>query len=369
MCIRDRSQTIRLEEKDYEIQQLRQRLQSQSSSNRDYQEARSKAEISNGIQLMWREEERSPSGMNRRFAADAVVDGTTVYVIWCSNYYTSQVRVYQTQSNAWSNLPDCPISCCPIEIINGLLTTIGGYSKSSKADNKLLSFTGDDQDRKWTEKYPPMPTCRHSSTALCTETYLIVAGGKDRDKVVMRKVEVMNTETHQWSTASDLPAPRLYSSITICDDILYMLGGACGAKHIPVRSVYICSLSALLQSCQPAHLTDRVSVVDQTSMWSRVEDLPVTSSTCVSLHGQLLAVGGIDSNDKPVTAVYMYNPTAAKWEVISHMYTPRSYCYAAVLSNNQLIVMGGMVESDLHCSFKGNSESNNTDSTECAVMK
>jgi hypothetical protein len=37
----------------------------------------------------------------------------------------------------------------------------------------------------------------------------------------------------------------------------------------------------------------------------------------------------------------MYNPTTDSWEVISHMGTPRYNCIAAVLPNNQLMVVGG----------------------------
>ena len=37
----------------------------------------------------------------------------------------------------------------------------------------------------------------------------------------------------------------------------------------------------------------------------------------------------------------MYNPDSDSWEVISHMATPRYLCFAAVLPNNQLMVVGG----------------------------
>ena len=37
----------------------------------------------------------------------------------------------------------------------------------------------------------------------------------------------------------------------------------------------------------------------------------------------------------------MYNPTVNSWEVISHMITRRWNCIAAVLPNNELMVIGG----------------------------
>ena len=66
--------------------------------------------------------------------------------------------------------------------------------------------------------------------------------------------------------------------------------------------------------------------------------------TCVSIHGQLLAIGGRrDTDGKPITAIHMYNPTTDSWEVISHMGTPRRGCIATVLPNNQLMVVGGKI--------------------------
>ena len=52
-----------------------------------------------------------------------------------------------------------------------------------------------------------MPTKRYGSTALCTGTALIVAGGVSEDHSTLQTVEVMNTETLQWSTAAHLPQP------------------------------------------------------------------------------------------------------------------------------------------------------------------
>ena len=57
--------------------------------------------------------------------------------------------------------------------------------------------------------------------------------------------------------------------------------------------------------------------------------------------GQLLAVGGKDSDNKPTTAVYMYNQATNSWNVISHMATARKNCLAAVLPNNKLMLVGG----------------------------
>ena len=75
-------------------------------------------------------------------------------------------------------------------------------------------------------------------------------------------------------------------------------------------------------------------------MWHQLADTPVTLSTCASLQGQLLAVGGYDSDDKQTTAIHMYNTTTNSREVISHMTTPQFQCLVAVLPHNEHMVVG-----------------------------
>ena len=124
--------------------------------------------------------------------------------------------------------------------------------------------------------------------------------------------------------------------MTLCGDQVYILSGYNVSKQ-PSNAVYTCSLNALLQSCTTLQEMGKIAV------WKTIADLPVTESTCVSLHGQLLAIGGRDSSFKSrsTAAVFKYNLSLKCWEVISHMLTPRHLCFAAVMSDNRLIVVGG----------------------------
>ena len=165
--------------------------------------------------------------------------------------------------------------------------------------------------------------------------------GEGRKK--LSTVDVMDTETPQWSTASSLQHPLYQASATLCGDQVYMLGGYYQSGK-QSKSVFTCSLAALLQSCQPQSLGERLKTLSSASrpkVWHQLADTPITISTCASLHGQLLAVGGTDSDVKETTAIHMYNTTTNCWEVISHMTTPRRQCLVAVLPHNQLMVVGG----------------------------
>ena len=88
--------------------------------------------------------------------------------------------------------------------------------------------------------------------------------------------------------------------------------------------------------------TKKCPLASRPKVWHQLADTPVTLSTCASLHGQLLAVGGKDTDCKQTTAIYMYNMTNNSWEVISHMATPRYRCSVAVLHYNELMIVGGL---------------------------
>ena len=287
------------------------------------------------IKFKWIKRKKAPSGMSR--LCDAVVDGNTVYI---RDGGTVKICSYDATSDSWTQLPNPDYSSGDgsITVINGWLTTVGGFSS-----NELFSLTGESDSRRWTKRFPPMPTKRWRTTSLCNVTTLIVAGGRGEGGVVLSTVEVMNIRNHQWSTAANLLRPICIASATICGDCIYMLGGV--DEHSAfTKSVYTCSVSALLQSCVPSSAKVKKSSSSyKASVWRQVADLPATHCTCDFFHGRLLAVGGADdsSSRKASTAVYVYSSTSNTWEVISHMTTGRYSCFTAVLPNNRLMVVGG----------------------------
>ena len=188
-----------------------------------------------------------------------------------------------------------------------------------------------------------------------------MAGGwGDTGVGTVATTEVLNTVTLQWSTAIDLPQPTFCGSLVqVSDDQIYMVGAYDKDFINPIKLVYTCSLNALLQTCRPQSLTTRLAryLSQPSKVWRRGADIPAIDSAYVFLHGRLLAVGGKDSDDKLITAVRVYAPSSNSWEVISHMATPRRRCYAAVLPDNQLVVVGGYIDSSF----------NKTDSVEIAT--
>ena len=257
-------------------------------------------------------------------------------------YYQYYKKIYShnRSNNKWSELPDSPHSYCSLVVIDHKLTTIGGYEGLT---NKLFSLS----NMSWNERFPSMPTKRQQASALCTGTYLIVAGGMGECFSVLDVVEVLNLDNHQWSTAAKLLEPMYDASIVICHNCVLILGGNDKEWHPTIKSVGVCTLSSLLSSCNPERKTHQTSpTLPRRSVWSTVADIPVTKSTGVSLHGQPLAVGGVLTNEftTVVASVYLFEPITNSWKIISEMNIPRYRCFATVLSNNQLIVAGGFSE-------------------------
>ena len=320
-----------------QVLDLQQQLRQRGGQRREEEENSGAAASGGSIKLRWRDGGRAPCKMWGEVSA---VDGSVAYF---KPQGFKNAFAYNATTNKWSELPKCPNSYVSLAMINSLLTAIGGRTPSDEVTNSLLSLT----DNKWTKQFPPMPTKRCVTAVVCSSKSLIVAGGLGEGIKNLRVVEVMDTETLQWSTASSLPHPLSEATATLCGDQVYVLGGFSGG---PSKSVFTCSLAALLQSCQSQSLVAQLKTLPLTSrpkVWHQLADTPVILSTCASLHGQLLAVCGKGSDDKETTAIHMYNTTTNSWEIISHMTTPRYQCSVAVLPQNELMVVYGATPSGL----------------------
>ena len=224
-----------------QIAQLQQLRSTTNVTTRSKDEKRSsKARI----KMRWREGRKAPCEMIS--TNNAVADDTAVYFrTWKRNVFA-----YLTSTSSWSQLPDSPTNGCSSVIVNNLFTLVGG-DLNVTTTNQLFSLTGEGSHRRWTEVFPPMPTKRSRSTSLFTGTTLIVAGGKDQHHSTLKTVEVMSTDTLQWSTAADLPQPLLCAPGVVCGDLVYILSLQSDSK-----SMYTYPVSALIQSCRSRPTAD-----------------------------------------------------------------------------------------------------------------
>ena len=284
------------------------------------------------MKLTWRKGKPAPRSMFR--FCNAVMDKTVVYF---NANGDNEIYSYNTSSDLWTRVADCPNMYSSFVVINNMLTAIGGI-RDTLYSNKLYSLK---EGGAWIEEFPPMPTRRASVIAICTKSSLIVVGGTLYGSEQC-PVEVMNIASHQWSIAAEVSVKEMFrrASGVICGDQLYVLG------TVNSKSSYTCSVSDLLQSCQPTSKY-KEAPPRQSTIWRKLADLPLYNSTCVSLCGRLLAIGGnrsadISSTSTSSKSVYAYKPTTNSWEVISQMFVARRECFAVTLpTNNKLMIVGG----------------------------
>ena len=240
---------------------------------------------------------KAPERMER---GAAVVDGNTAYFRPAVSR-----RVYSYQNilgnEQCSRLPDNPNKDFSLAVIDGLLTSAGGW-KGRGSTNTLLSLTGEGERKQWSDVFPPMPTPRSSAACITTEKALVVSGGTAGDDD-LAALEVMHINTKQWTTVCPLPQKLRSLSGIVCGDSLYLAG--CCTRRYGSNSVFTCSLPDLWQ---PETLGSRIRWTfsrssTRSNVWKEISSLPVTRSTLASFGGHLLAIGG--DRDSPLMSIDM----------------------------------------------------------------
>ena len=282
------------------------------------------------LTLSWKTCKAAPCRMYR---GSATVCGSIAYF---RPGGTSQVHSYNLDTEEWSTFPECPRERFTLAVIKSLVTAVGGLHSGNPL-NTLLSLVEKDRRWIWVEHFPSMPTRRMFTAVACKGKALVVAGGYGKGYTTLATVEVMDTDTLQWSTASSLPHPLSDATATVCGNRVYLLGGV--NQRGRTNLVFSSSLSALMPSQTLGPKT--LSQAESHSVWYVNGDLPVFRSTCVTLKEQLLAFGGQDAHKKDTNNIYTYSTKTNSWEVISHMSTPRHWCLVTVFSDNKVMVVGG----------------------------
>ena len=269
------------------------------------------------LKLNWEACSKAPCAMVR---GAAVAHGSLAYF---STHASSDVFAYDLEKDDWSELPKCRQRGFGLAVVNDVLTAVGGGLHGG-CGNRLRSFNGS----KWVKMFPPMPTKRVLHTVVSTQNYLIAAGGLGVGKT-LSTVEVMDMNTLKWYTAASLPEPVQDMSATVCGGRLYLLG-----THV----VFTCTLDSLIRSCHPPSQTPPHT--SAASVWQRVADVPFMASTCTTLNGRVLAIGGEDSHLHPTAAVHMYDAKSDSWPLVGYMPTARSNCLVVALRNHIITVDG-----------------------------
>ena len=269
----------------------------------------------------------------------AVMIGDKVYVGGGDSYTGSNAHVamvYDTHVGSWISLPAYKCRWFSMAAVNNQLVLVGGKMIPPPSNANVLGVW-DERSQTWTHPFPEMPTPRYSTSVICYQRWLIVAGGTGyRSGFDVSKVEILDTQSMQWYEGPPLPKKCSQMSSTINGNMWYLSSGVSGLWiNQQVFSVCLDELISQAISAQPAGAISPST----SSPWHILTDIPLKHSTILILNGGLLAIGG-----KRSSAIYHYQPSSRSWVEVNHLPTKRSRCACVTLPTGEIFVAGGRNE-------------------------
>ena len=236
---------------------------------------------------------------------------------------------YKWSTEKWDKLPPCPYRNSALVIIDGTLTTVGGYENNfftNTFTNKLFTLRG----RRWVEELPPMKTACSQTAVVSTsdgEYVLVIGGGGSGGWTTT--VELFRVRSRRWCEVSDLPQPLARSSATICGNLIHVIGDD--------NRGFSCFLQDLPSSDQPttSHLSS------YTISWSSLPPLSVIRSTAATLCGQLVIIGG-QQGESTVNSVHQL--VDGQWVEAGSMSSDRKWCLVVSPSPDKIMIVGGWIK-------------------------
>ena len=265
-----------------------------------------------------------------------IVRGATAFSNKTKKFYFSCSRSFQIYSYSlleekWEKTkPPCPHLFFGMGVVQGCITAVGGQ-RGPNPISDLISLLEGQEERGWQEMFPPMPTKRMDMAVVVVtqedRTEHLIAVGGVNEKGVLATVEVLDLQTHEWTSVASLPQPvhLICPALSATHNHLYLLG----ARHS--KAVYSCSIHHLLHS--KPHQTEGV--------WSELPATPTYCPTGVVVEEYLVVVGGFDQEGEDSHAVSYLQKTLDRWVTLSNITTPRNKPLLANLPRGQLMVLGG----------------------------
>ena len=267
----------------------------------------------------------------------------------------SPVLVYSTNEHKWSTLPNQQRGAT-IAVLNNHVTLIGGQDLSTGKVTNTLS-TWYEEESRWKQVLPPMPTGRYSPAVISHANLLLVTGGMAEDaSTVLHTTDVLDLTSMKWTTFEglNLPIPLCWHHLALNGEYLYLVGGI---KVYPRQSpeddnsqAWRAKWSDVKQTAAPQHFQP------QRGVWTQIADPPTLWPTPVSCGGTLYTVGGQIRDGKPISTVYSYITARNQWVSVGDMSVGRGEHCAVPLSSNSIFVAGGYAETEGKASHSSSTE-------------
>ena len=254
------------------------------------------------------------------------------------------VLVYSTNELKWSTLLNQQEQQgAAIAVVNSHVTLIGGWDVSTGKGTNTLS-TWYEEEGRWKQVLPPMPTGRVCPAGISHDNLLMVTGGVAEDDTVLNTTDVLDLTTMKWTTTEglNLPVSLWWHHLALCGEYLYLVGGAAAfpwqSAEDANSQAWRAKWSDVKQTAAPQHSQP------QRGVWTRIADPLTLLPTAVSCGGTLYTVGGETRDGKLISTVYTYVTARDQWVSVGvDMSVGRDSHCAVPLSSSTIFVAGGYV--------------------------
>lgn len=259
---------------------------------------------------------------------------------WTGSGGDGIVMAYEPILSKWDILPPYNAKEFAMTAIDEKLVLVGGCNPHDTGDlhatGNLGIWCADTQEWEVPCPLPAMPTARSAPSAATYNNWLIVAGGLADDNSEVATVEALDVANKQWHTGPPTPMSWHRMRSTVIGNTWYLFGGHCNWS--PSFDVYSISLQELV-----AHSTMKKTLWTQmfsANPWKRSGSIEYYNSCPLKVGQFLFSVGGVTSDNKPVSTIQCYDPAANTWTFAGRV--PHTvYNCAAIMLLGKICVMGG----------------------------
>ena len=249
--------------------------------------------------------------------------GTAPYID--THYY---VYVYDINGNQWDRLPPPGQYMGRLVVINSKLTVIGGGdSTTMKNTNKVTTYN----NNSWKNIYPNMIKARGKPGAVVHLDYVIVAGGEIADETFSDDIELLDYKlSSHWVIAKmKLPEPMWIPSLTISDNLLYIVGYDIATGR--TRAAYKLSIDII------------TSPADQltSNHWTKLPSAPHYNTAIIPNTSPPVIIGGEDIQGVPIADIRMLDVPNNSWKKIASLTSPRASTAIVPINLDSILVIGG----------------------------
>ena len=244
---------------------------------------------------------------------------------------------YDVNKDNWRTLPSSGHWDGVLHIIGGKLAIIGGYLLStSEVTNKVSTFNENNQT--WISYYPDMLSARSQPGVVSYLEHVFVLGGIMDDSYAVRDdIEMLDWRQNiQWVRVPlKLPAPMCCFSPSTCGDHLIIVGYHNRGHRYNV--LYMIPFIDIVSSAHGHSIKSGWSQLTATEPYWSIALVPGSSPPVI--------LGGRSQNGEESTdCIRIYNNSEKSWKTIAALSSPRSRVAVASISNNAIIVIGGIAQ-------------------------